>query len=71
MKVTGQGLSLAPSNFEVSVPPLPAEFIGNLKKADDHYYKMQDITVPDMFKDYFACLSADFDFDRITQFIHT
>ena len=71
MKVTGQGLSLAPSHFEVTVPPLPAEFIGNLKKADEHYYKMKDITVPDMFKDYFACLSADFDFDSITQFIHT
>lgn len=71
MKVTGMGLSLSPNDFEVSVPPAAAEFIGNSKNADKTVYKMQDIFLPDMFKDYYACLSADFDFTQITRFIHS
>jgi len=71
MKVTGQGLSLAPTQFEVSVPPLAAKFIKNIKNKDDSFYKMQDILLPEMFKDYYACLSADFDYTEITQFIHS
>ena len=71
MKVTGKGLSLAPTQFEVSVPPQAAKFIKNLKKQDDSFYRMQDIILPDMFKDYYACLSADFDYSNITQFIHS
>lgn len=71
MKVTGQGLSLAPTQFEVSVPPQAANFIENLKNEDDNFYKMQDILLPEMFKDYYACLSADFDFSKTTQFIHS
>ncbi|MCW9047963.1 MAG: 4'-phosphopantetheinyl transferase superfamily protein, partial [Gammaproteobacteria bacterium] len=71
MKVTGQGLYLAPSQFEVSVPPQNACFIQNLKNKDDNFYKMQDILLPEMFKDYYACLSADFDYTEITQFIHS
>jgi len=71
MKVTGQGLSLAPTQFEVSVPPQSANFIQNLKTKDDNFYKMQDIFLPEMFKDYYACLSADFDYSEITQFIHS
>ena len=70
MKVTGQGLSLAPNQFEISVPPVAAAFIKNLVTPDNNFYKMQEIKLPDMFNDYFACLSADFDFDEITQFIH-
>ncbi|MCW8933463.1 MAG: 4'-phosphopantetheinyl transferase superfamily protein [Gammaproteobacteria bacterium] len=71
MKVTGKGLSLAPTQFEVSVPPQDASFIKNLKNKDDNFYKMQDILLPEMFKDYYACLSADFDYTKITQFIHS
>lgn len=71
MKVTGQGLSLAPTQFEVSVPPQAAKFIQNIKNKDNDTYKMQDINLPDMFKDYYACLSADFDYSDITRFIHS
>ncbi len=71
MKVTGQGLSLAPTQFEVTVPPAAAEFIGNIKSKDNNFYKMQDIILPDMFKNYFSCLSASFDFKKTTQFIHS
>jgi len=70
MKVTGKGMSLAPTQFEVSVPPKPAEFIENLKSPDDNFYKMQDIILPEMYADYYACLSADFDFESITQFVY-
>jgi len=69
MKVTGQGLSLAPDKFEVSVPPQAAEFIRNLKTDDKNFYKMQDLILPEMFRDYYACLSADFDYSDISQFI--
>lgn len=72
MKVTGMGLSLSPTNFEVSVPPTAATFTGytkNKKNIDKTH--MQDIFLPDMFKDYYACLSADFDFSKVTQFIHS
>lgn len=71
MKVTGKGLSLAPTQFEVSIPPQKAAFIKNLKKTDENFYKMKDILIPDMFKDYFACLSANFDFNKVIQFIHS
>ena len=71
MKVTGQGLSLAPTQFEVSVPPQSANFIQNLKNKDDNFYKMQDIILPEMFTDYYACLSADFDYSETTLFIHS
>ena len=70
MKVTGKGMSLAPTQFEVSVPPKPAKFIENLKSPDDSFYKMQDIILPEMYADYYACLSADFDFKNITQFVY-
>jgi len=71
MKVTAKGLSLSPTEFEVSIPPAAAEFIGHSKTVDKNSYKMQDILLPEMFNDYFACLSADFDFSKVTQFIHT
>jgi len=71
MKVTGKGLSLSPSQFEVSTPPQAAEFIANLKTPDNSFYKMQDIILPEMYSDYYACLSADFDYKKITRFIHS
>ncbi len=70
MKVTGEGLKLPPSHFEVSVPPAAAAFIENLKQTDNHFYKMQDIELPSMYSGYHACLSADFDFARIRHFIY-
>lgn len=71
MKVTGLGLSLAPTQFEISVPPEAAKFIGNTQTTDSPFYKMQDIFLPEMFKDYYSCLSADFDFTKVTQFVHS
>jgi len=71
MKVTGLGLSLAPTQFEVSVPPTKATFAGNLNTPNENFYKMKDIIIPEMFKDYFACLSANFDFNKVMQFIHS
>lgn len=70
MKVTGKGLALAPTQFEVSVPPAQAAFIANSNAEEVKPYCMQDITLPQMFKDYYCCLSADFEFTGITQFIH-
>ncbi len=71
MKVTGQGLHLSPTQFEISIPPEPAKFIANLKSADNNFYKMADIVLPDMFSDYFACLSAGFEYKKISQFIQS
>ncbi|VAW65176.1 hypothetical protein MNBD_GAMMA08-1431 [hydrothermal vent metagenome] len=71
MKVTGKGLSLSPAQFEVSVPPSAAEFKGYVNNTDNTLYNMQDIFLPDMFKHYFSCLSADFNFEKVTQFIHS
>ncbi len=76
MKVTGLGLSLSPTQFEVSVPPADAQFLGHIENIDNkntEHFKMQDIILPDMFKNYSSCLSADFDYDikNITHFIHT
>ncbi len=71
MKVTGQGLHLSPDKFEVSIPPETAEFLGYLQTNDNNYYKMQDIVLPEMFHEYHACLSADFDFKKLTQFVYS
>ncbi|VAW62835.1 4'-phosphopantetheinyl transferase [hydrothermal vent metagenome] len=71
MKVTGQGLHLSPDEFEVSVPPEAAEFLVNLKTPDNNYYKMQDIVLPEMFHEYYACLSASFDFKKLTRFVYS
>jgi len=71
MKVTGKGLSLSPTQFEISIPPKPAEFIRNLKFEDNNFYKMQDIYLPDMYNDYHASLSAGFDFQQLQSFIHS
>lgn len=69
MKVTGKGLSLPPTQFEISIPPKPAAFIGNLQSVDKHNYKMLDIDLPNMYNDYHACLSSSFDFQIVKSFI--
>jgi len=71
MKVTGKGLSLSPTQFEISIPPEPAAFIRNLKAEDNNLYKMQDIDLPDIYNDYHASLSATFDFQELKSFIHS
>ena len=71
MKTTGKGLSLSPTQFEVSIPPKPAAFIRNLKSEDNNFYKMQDIDLPDMYNDYHVSLSAGFDFKQLQSFIHS
>jgi len=71
MKVTGKGLSLPATQFEISIPPKPAAFIRNLKSDDKHSYKMLDIDLPSMYNDYHACLSGSFDFQSVKLFIHS
>ena len=71
MKVTGKGLHLPPTQFEISIPPKPAAFIRNLQSADNNYYKMLDIDLPDTYNDYHASLSASFDFQEVKSFIHS
>lgn len=78
MKVTGLGLALPPTQFEVSVPPQPAAFIGlpdqqaREKFARQHtaHFQMQDIHLPAAYPNYHACLSADFEFALLKHFIH-
>lgn len=71
MKVTGKGLSLPPRQFEISIPPKPAAFIRNLQSVDKLSYKMLDIDLPNMYRDYHACLSSSFDFKVLKSFIHS
>lgn len=79
MKVTGEGLRLSPSKFEVSVPPEPPSLITAadiLTKTVDTdkplaHYQMQEIMLPSMYKDYHACLSANFAFNTITHYIQS
>ena len=70
MKVTGQGLSLAPTQFEVSVPPDEPAFIQNLKTPDSNQYYMSTVELPDMYSNYHACLSTEFPFESVKCFIH-
>lgn len=58
MKVTGQGLQLSPTQFSVSVPPAPARFIEYLNGQTNTNWCMQDIALPETFKDYAGCLST-------------
>lgn len=79
MKVTGLGLTLPPTQFEVSVPPQAAAFLGlqdqqaRQKFAGQHtaHYQMQDIPLPAAYSTYHATLSADFQFTRLKHFIHS
>jgi len=60
MKVTGQGLHLSPSAFEVSVPPTPARLIAVKKQPqlDTSQWHMQDLILPESAHDYCACVSV-------------
>ena len=69
MKVTGQGLYLSPSKFTVSVPPEPARFIEQLNTENNHNWYMQDISLPETFKDYTACLSTATQFNSVTHYV--
>lgn len=71
MKVTGEGLHLPPSRFEVTVPPAEAAYLGNTEGETDAVFHMQDIELPAMYKDYRACLSADFEARHITHYIQS
>ncbi|MCW9012433.1 MAG: 4'-phosphopantetheinyl transferase superfamily protein [Gammaproteobacteria bacterium] len=70
MKVTGQGLHLAPGQFSVSIPPEPARFIENLKNRTENHWYMQDIILPEMYHDYCGCVSTTNNFESIIHFIH-
>ena len=50
MKVTGDGLRLSPTTFEVSVPPKQAALI-KTPLDDQEKFKMQDIVLPPMYAD--------------------
>jgi len=69
MKVTGRGLHLSPSSFTVSVPPEPARFIEHLNEEHINNWYMQDIVLPETFKDYAACLSTTEEYSAVTNFI--
>ena len=57
MKVTGQGLFLAPGQFTVSVPPEPAELLALNNKQNVKQWTMFDIELPATARDYCACVS--------------
>ena len=59
MKVTGQGLFLAPGQFTVSVPPEPAELLALNNKQDVKQWTMFDIELPPSARDYCACVSQN------------
>lgn len=71
MKVTGEGLHLAPTQFTVSVPPHPAQLIElvNDAAADVSRWHMHDIVLPDSARAYCACLSVEGEARDIQQFI--
>ena len=69
MKVTGEGLHLAPGQFTVSTPPDPAAFIENHKTPDQRSWYMQDIIMPEMYADYCGCVSSSHPFDKALHFI--
>lgn len=69
MKVTGQGLHLAPNHFTVSVPPQAAAFIKNHKQPDDRKWFMRDLSLPDRFDQYASCLSSDQPIIQLTQYL--
>ena len=71
MKVTGQGLHLAPTQFTVTVPPQPAKLIAENKQPEDYIkqWTMYDIELPESARAYCACLSVKGKADSIDQFI--
>jgi len=69
MKVTGQGLHLAPGQFTVTVPPQAAAFVENHKQPDDRQWFMQDLSLPDAFDQYRGCLSSDQPIEHLTHYL--
>jgi 4'-phosphopantetheinyl transferase len=57
MKVTGQGLHLAPGQFTVSVPPEPAKLLAQNNNVDVSPWQMFDIELTPAARDYCACVS--------------
>jgi 4'-phosphopantetheinyl transferase len=57
MKVTGQGLHLAPGQFTVTVPPEPAALLEQVNGQDVQRWKMFDIELPTFARNYCACVS--------------
>lgn len=71
MKVTGQGLHLAPHHFTVSVPPDAAAFIENHKQPDDRDWFMQDLRLPETFNQYRSCLSSNQQITELNHYLFT
>ncbi len=69
MKVTGDGLKLPPGQFEVSVPPQSAAYLGRVDGSEDSNYPMLDIVMPPMYTDYYACLATSKEFEKAEFFI--
>ena len=69
MKVTGQGLHLAPGQFTVSVPPEPAVLLDAKIKQDINRWNMYDIELPPSAKDYCACASLNGPADHVMKFL--
>lgn len=71
MKVTGEGLHLPPSAFEVSVPPKPAQLIAvnQQPQLDTTQWSMQDLELPESARDYCACVSVQCEEPKIKQYL--
>lgn len=71
MKVTGQGLHLAPTRFTVSVPPQPAQLLAvdDLSAEQLGQWNMYDIHLPESARAYCACLSVAGVAEDIQQYI--
>jgi 4'-phosphopantetheinyl transferase len=71
MKVTGQGLHLAPTQFTVSVPPQSPQLlaVNNLEETELSRWHMYDISLPESARTYCACLSVEGVAREIEQFI--
>jgi 4'-phosphopantetheinyl transferase len=69
MKVTGQGLYLAPGQFSVSVPPEPAALIALESRQDVSRWHMYDIDLPTFARDYCACVSVLGEAKKLMKFL--
>ncbi len=69
MKVTGLGLHLSPTRFTVSVPPEPPAFIEYLNSDESSIWHMNEIQMPDNFKQYCGCYSATSNFNHQAHFL--
>lgn len=71
MKVTGQGLHLAPTQFTVTVPPQAPQLLAqnDMPEAQLSRWCMYDIQLPESARAYCACLSVEGEARDIEQFI--